>query len=121
MDDNSDDFFFKLKEELTTYVHLRLELFKVSSYEKIAKVTASLFSGLILIVLAFFVIVFASICAGFYFSALTSSNITGFGIIAGIYMLLLVIIIVFRKQLFEKMFVNKMIEILFENDDNQTN
>lgn len=116
-DDNSDDFFLRLKEDLTNYIQLRIELFKVTTYEKIARVTASLFSGLILGALFFFVVVFASISAGFYFSALTGSTIKGFGIITGIYFLLLMVMIIFRKQLFEKIIINKMIEILFENDD----
>lgn len=117
MDDSKADFFIRFKEEVIAYIHLRIELFKISSYEKIAKVGAAVFSGLIMMVLFFFVMIFISLMAGFYFSELTGSHIKGFSIVTGIYFLLLMICIVFRKPLFEKILVNKMIEILFENDD----
>lgn len=120
MDETKDAFFQDLKDELSEYVKLRIELFRVSSYEKIARVTASLFAGLMILILFFFFTVFGSILAGFYFSHLTGSTIIGFGIVTGFYLLLLLVVVIFRKQLFEKMIIDKMIEILFENDIRNT-
>lgn len=120
MEEQKGEYFNNLKKEVVDYLNLRIELFKISSYEKIAKVAASLLTGLILVILLFFAIVFGSLMAGFYFSKLTGSYSIGFAIITGFYFLLFLIIAAFRKQLFNKLIVNKMIEILFENDDKHT-
>lgn len=118
MEENKGDFFAELKEELKSYVKLRMELFRISLYEKIARVTAQVFIGMMMVSLFLFVLVFASMMAGFYFSQLTGSSVIGFGIISAFYLLLLLIVVTFRKQLFEKRLMDKMIEILFENDSN---
>lgn len=121
MEDKKDDFIRDLKEELSSYIRLRIELFRISSYEKIAKVSASLITGLLITILAMFFSVFGSVVAGLYFSRISGSPIAGFGIVAGFYLLLLVIVLAFRKSLFEKLLINKMIEILFENEGRNQN
>lgn len=121
MDEERNDFFIRLKEELLAYVQLRFELFRIATYEKIAKITAYLVSGLMLTSLFFFFAIFGSLTAGYYFSELTGSIIQGFGIIAVFYLFLLIMLIAFRKQLFEKMIINKVIEILAEHDDKTEN
>lgn len=117
MDQDKDTFFQEIKEELTDYVKLRIELFRVSSYEKIARVTAAVFSGLLIMTLFLFFTIFVSIVAGFYLSELSGSPVMGFGLVAGFYFLLLIFVVAFRKQLVEKAIINKMIAVLFEHDE----
>jgi hypothetical protein len=119
MDEQKDFFIDELKDEITDYARLRIELFKVTSYEKIAKITAVVFTVLMITILVFFVSVFGSIMAGFYFSELTGSRISGFGIVAGFYLILLMVMVAFRKNIIEKLIINQMIDILFENDDDK--
>jgi hypothetical protein len=119
MENRNPDFFNELKEEVTSYISLRSDLFRITAYEKIAKVSSAIFSGLMMLILFFFVTVFGSIMLGFYFGQLTGSLTAGFGIVTGFYLLILIIIVVFRKQLFDKFIVNKMIEILCEDEHEQ--
>ena len=118
MNENTDhgDFLNKTKEQVEEYLKLRLELLKLELGEKTAKVSASLFSMLILIFLSFFTLFFLSFMAGFYFSRLLNDNFMGFGIIALLYLLSLVIISIFRKQIIEKPTINKIIKNIFNND-----
>ncbi len=121
MEEKKEDFIRDLKEEFSSYIRLRIELFRISSYEKIARVSASLITGLLITILVMFFSVFGSVAAGLYIGHISGSPIAGFGIVAGFYLLLLLIVLIFRKSLFEKVIINKMIVILFENESRNRN
>lgn len=111
-------FFKESKQLISDYVEAKVELFKINAYEKIAQVSAVLFSSVIIVLAGFFVLLFLSISGGLYLGSLFNSNALGFLIIAGIYILLLLFVIIFRKKLLEKQIVDKVIEQLFKNEDN---
>ena len=58
MEKDSGTVFRELKEDVSAYVELKLELLKLSTYERTGKVIAVLSYGLILLFLAFFAILF---------------------------------------------------------------
>lgn len=111
-------FFNESKQLISDYVEARIELFKITAYEKIAKVSAVLFSSLVIALAGFFVLLFLSISGGLYLGSLLHNNSLGFLIVAGIYILLLLFVIIFRKKLLEKQITDKVIEQLFKNEDN---
>ncbi len=111
-------FFTELKQLVIDYFETKIQLYKIGAYEKIAKVTAVLFSSIIIAMLGFCLMFFLSISVGFYFGELLNNNALGFLIVFGIYLLMFVIIIVFRKKLLEKYIVDKVIEKLFEKEEN---
>jgi len=73
-------------------------LIKLQGVEKISKLSAAMFSGLLIGILSFFVILFLSIMAAWYFGELLGSPFKGFGIICAFYILALVLVLVFRKK-----------------------
>ena len=111
-------FFKEIKQLIIDYIEGRIQLYKISAFEKIAKITAVIFSSLIIAMLGFFLLFFLSISGGFYFADLLHSNTLGFLIIFGIYLILFVIIILFRKKLLEKYIVDKVVEKLCEEKKN---
>lgn len=116
---NEQPSFFKdLKKIILDYFEAKIGLYKIGAYEKIAKVTAVLFSSVIIAILCFFLLLFMSISAGFFFAQLLHSNALGFLIIFGIYLILLLILIIFRKKILEKHIANKVIKHLFEKEEN---
>jgi uncharacterized membrane protein YqjE len=114
---NKEHFFEDFKNVIAEYLQNRLQLAKISVYEKIAKIFALVFSGIVLVILFFFTIVFMSLLAGFYFSEYYGSNFYGFGIVAAAYFILSLILLLFRKQLLEKFIINAVINILFKEKD----
>jgi len=108
----------ELKQVVIDYLESKAQLVKISAYEKIAKVTAILFSSIVITLTIFFLLLFLSISGGFFFGGLLNSNALGFLIIVGIYVILLVLIIVFRKKFLEKNIIDKVIAQLFEKEDN---
>ncbi|MDO9187897.1 MAG: phage holin family protein [Bacteroidia bacterium] len=111
-------FFSEIKQMLVDYFEAKIQLYKIGAYEKIAKITAVLFSSIIIALLGFFLLLFLSISGGFYFGGLLNNNALGFLLIFGIYLILFVILILFRKKLLEKHIMNKVIEQLFEKEEN---
>ena len=65
MEKDSGTVFRELKEDVSAYVELKLELLKLSTYERTGKVIAVLSYGLILLFLAFFAILFIFLVANF--------------------------------------------------------
>lgn len=109
-----ENFFTESKQKVEEYVKDKLLLLKLEAIEKISRVAGSLFAGLLVALFSFFLIMFLSIMLGYFLGELLHHMFWGFGIVAGLYLLLLVIVIVFKRQLFEGPIINMMIEIFFE-------
>ena len=107
-------FFEESKDVIKRYLQDRLLLLKLQLTEKIAKLISVMFACLMIAVLIFFIILFLSIMAGFYFASLTGSNFWGFGIVAAFYLILLIIIIILRKRVLQKSIINMIIAVMFE-------
>lgn len=109
-------FFTELKQLITDYFEARVALLKINVYEKIARVTAVLFSSIIIALVVFFLVFFLSISGGFYLGSLFKSNALGFLIIFGIYFILFVLLLVYRNKVLKKYILDKVIESLFEKE-----
>ena len=117
MEKDSGTVFRELKEDVSAYVELKLELLKLSTYERTGKVIAVLSYGL-----AFFAILFIFLALGFFLGDWLGSSGFGFGIVAVLYLLLIGIIIMNRDRFSTKV-LNEVIAAMTANDDknNATN
>lgn len=113
------DFFQELKILVADYLAARLKLIKYEIYEKTAKIAASLFSALVIVLLVMIVLLFSSISLGFYLGALFENTGTGFLAVTGLYLILLVPFIFFRKKWIEKIIVNRVIDQLTEKEEEE--
>lgn len=115
------DYFIESKEKVKQYIQDRILLIKLEMVEKTSKLVAVMFIGLLITVLSFFIILFLSFMAGYYFASITNSLYLGFGIVCGFYLLLLVFIIVAGKKMLHSYITNTLIETIFDqtadNDD----
>ena len=116
------NFFAESKQAIEQYLHDRLLLIKLQLTEKISKLVALMFTGMLIAMLSFLIILFLSIMAGYYFAYLTSNMYLGFAIVAAFYLILLIIIILLRKKVIEKGIINIIINIMFEkhHDENES-
>jgi ABC-type sugar transport system permease subunit len=112
--DPQPDFFSDSKAAVENYVQYKLHLVKLQAVEKISKLSAAMFAGIVIVVLSFFIVLFLSIMAAWYFGHLLGSPFKGFGIISAFYFLVLVLILIFRKKVLERTITNSVINIIFE-------
>lgn len=124
MEAQKQGFFEETQDMVEEYVSNRLQLLKLQATEKSAKLVALMFTGLIMALLFFFILLFVSIMAGYFFAEKTGSTYAGFGIVAGFYILVLGIIMLLRKKYIDKFISNLVVKIFFdttEDDDKPEN
>jgi hypothetical protein len=96
------------KKTLQEYVELKIEIFNLKFIRKSSSIGGILIWILILSFLALLILFFAGMTLGFWLSNVFGSNIAGFGATTGILLLITLILILARKQLF----INPIIRII---------
>lgn len=117
--ETQEQFFKESGQKIEQYVQDRLLLLKLRTVEKISKLVAVMFAVLVVAVLVFFIFLFLSIMAGYYFAEITHSMFLGFGIVSAFYIIMLVTLIALRKSVLERMITNTVINILFEDKEGE--
>ena len=119
MEEQSENQFVKIKEQVTEYVNLQAEVAKLVAYEKISKISAVLASAVVLLFLLFFALLFIFFAAAYFFAGLFHSNALGFGMVALLYIILIVGFLAVRKKYFEKKITNSLVTILTTDDNDE--
>ena len=99
MEKDAESVFRDLKDDVTTYAELKLELLKLNTYERIGKVIAILSYGLLLSALTLFTLLFVMLTIGFLLSKWLDSTAAGIGIVAAFYLMLVVVVIVNKNRI----------------------
>ena len=110
------NFFEETQDVLESYVNNRLQLLKLQTAEKSSRVVTLVFAGLVIGILSFFILLFLSIMAAYYFSGLFKSQFYGFGMVALIYIVLLLVAVYLRKKFLDKYIFGRVVKILFDSN-----
>lgn len=110
----------EMKEDLSSFVELKMELLRLTAYERAGKLTSSLSYVLAITVLAFFATFFLFLALGFLLGEFLGSTGAGMAIIGGIYLLAIGILIMNKNRFSEKI-MNNVIEALSEGDEEKKN
>lgn len=107
----------ELRQLITEYFDARLKLIKLETFEKIAKVTAVLFSSLVVALLGFFLLFFLSMSLGFFLGKVFDSMALGFLSVTGLYLILFMLVMFMKKDLMENFLVERIIGELTKKED----
>lgn len=103
----------KLKEALSDYVKVKLELFKIDMTEQISHVLAQVIAYIVILLISTLVILFVSMGMAFLINQQLDSEYLGFLIVAGAYLLILLGVLYLLKSGKLKMFFeDKMLETI---------
>lgn len=116
MEKDSGKIFRELKEDVSAYVELKLELLKLNAYERTGKLISILSYDMIILFLVFFAILFIFLALGLFLGDLFGSLGAGFGVVALLYLLLIGIITANKERIGMKI-TNIIIAALVANDD----
>ncbi|MDY4527296.1 MAG: hypothetical protein SPE11_05210 [Parabacteroides sp.] len=116
MEKDSTTLFKEVKEDVSKWVDLKLELIKLSTYERTGQVVSVLSYGLILLFASFFAILFIFLAFGLLFGEWLESMWAGFGMVALLY-LACVILIVAKKESIRLYITNIIIAALTANEE----
>lgn len=106
----------KIKQDVLAYLELKIEFFKLSTYERTGKVFGVLSYGLILVFTAFFAFLFVFLSLGFFLGEIFRSQGAGFISVALIYLIFIFILILNKKRITTAV-ENVVISSLMLNDD----
>jgi hypothetical protein len=112
----SENFFQELKDVGIKHFNNKLEWTKLVAIEKGSKIIGALAAVIILGIIGFFLLAYASLMLGFLFTSLLGSPFYGFGLVAIILLTVFLIVKSKKKQWIEIPVMNMVIQILLEND-----
>ena len=113
---DSEKVFQNLKQDVSAYMELKLELLKLNTYERTGKVIGLLSYGLLF--LAFFAVLFIFLALGFFLGEILDVPGSGFAIVALLYVAIIWIITKNEAKIRTKI-LNLVIAALAANDDKQ--
>jgi len=102
MDSNNtlSEFLSAFKTDVKSWVEIRMKLLQLHVFEKTSVVGSFLIYGVIIINLMFFALLFAFFALGFLIGKWVDSVAGGFAIVSCFYILILAIMLIFRKAIF---------------------
>jgi len=108
-----------IRKEIREYIDVKLDLVRLHTAEHLSRLLSSASTMMIAGYLLFFILLFLSFAGGFFLGSVLHSNEAGFLCVAGFYILVLIIFLIFRKQIVEKPIIQAMVRLLFPkfNDD----
>ena len=118
MENFAEKTFSGLKNDISTYVETRLELMKLNTYERLAKTMAVFSYGIVLVLLAFFAILFLFLALGFFLGEILNSVALGFLLVVGMYLLLFGLILLFREKISARV-TNEIITAMMSKDEKE--
>ncbi|NDA60807.1 MAG: hypothetical protein EBX50_02080 [Chitinophagia bacterium] len=109
MENSSNSFFGEYRERIEGYIQNRLRLMQLQLTQKTANLSATLTWAILFAGMLFFLILSVSLMAGFYLGERWGSYWLGFACVAGIFLLKIIFLIIFRKSI-QRMVTNRVIE-----------
>ncbi len=103
----------ELTSSLKQYVSTSAELLKLEAIEQGATISSKLISTLLIGLILLLFVVFASIGLSLFLADFFESYFIGFLIIAGVYLIIGLFLLAFRKRMIEFPFKNHVIKTIF--------
>jgi hypothetical protein len=105
---------------LTGYLDTRIDLVRLEIQQKISTALVGTIHGVTLAVLGIFFLIFLSVFAGLALNSALDSPFWGFGIVAGFYLVLLVLVLVgVDKSAFQGIVNKIMKDTIYKSDKRQ--
>lgn len=120
MEQQSDSFFQQYKDLLEQHLLNRMRLLQLQAVKKMAALSAGFTLITMLAMLSFLVMMSASIMLGFWLAGPTGSVQMGFACVTIFYLLIVILIFLFRRPLQKKIMdqvIDSLLEEKPENDE----
>jgi hypothetical protein len=102
-----------IKKDIREYIEIKMDLIKLHAAENLSRIITSAVNSVALGYLLFFILLFISFAAGYFFGSLLHSNELGFLIVAGFYGVVLVVYLLFRKWIIERPIIKAVMKLFF--------
>ena len=99
MEDQKDTQPQSLIDQIKEYIELQIKIAKLKAIDGSSGALASAIVGITLAILVIFLVMFASTALGFYLADVLQSFWAGFGCVAGLYLILVLILLLSSKTI----------------------
>ena len=106
-----------LKDHVSEYVQTTVQLAKARATKGASNVAAGVSIGIFALVFGFFFIGFLFTALAWWLSHLLDSNVLGFLCVAGIFLILIILILALRKKVIVPMIRNAIISTIYDKKD----
>lgn len=113
MEDNFRDYLSGTKDLLKDYLEARMELTRLQAVEKLSRALGLFFTLILAFLLFFFVIIFLGMVLAYWIAGHNSFTL-GFAVTTLVFVVLLGMVLLFRKKLIERPLANLLIRELNE-------
>jgi len=101
-------------EYIREYVKLQVDMFRLEMAERIAKVVSALVATLAIAALGLFALLMLMLAAAFYLGNLWGSYALGFLCVGGVYVLLAVLVVLFKERWLTNPLLTNIIRAFFK-------
>ena len=105
-----------LIKDISNYVSHRYDLLKVELLEKGTRIIAMFLSLLVIFICCVAVVLYLSFAMAKWVNMATESSTAGYFVVAGIFLIMLVLAIIYKERLFINPILRKLSEILYDDD-----
>jgi hypothetical protein len=113
--------FSNLKDDIHDYVNIRLEQIKLEIAEVSSRILSRILVVLVSTFLLLIIFLFLSLAAAYFLGTLLQSTELGFLLVAGFYSLLLILVVYFRRLIFDRPAIQYVLNLLFQKQsDDET-
>ncbi|MGM0612998.1 MAG: hypothetical protein ACQESM_05790 [Bacteroidota bacterium] len=102
-------------KKLENYISSRILLLKIEGTERVSKTLAVLLKRIVLLMFLGSFVFFLSVAIGLYIGDLYNSYVIGFFIVAGLHLLFLLLLYLFRKPLLERPVKDEIVRTAFKD------
>ena len=102
-----------IKKDIQEYLEIRLDLMRLHIAENTSKILSKSVNIAIVGYLLFFILLFLSFAAGYFFAKRLQSDELGFLCVAGFYILLLIIFLLLRKHIVDRPIIKAIVKLFF--------
>ncbi|HZK07650.1 MAG TPA: phage holin family protein [Bacteroidales bacterium] len=107
----------KITRSIKQYLQLKTELYSLIVVERLARIYSHFIAALIFTFFIFFFTLFLSLGFVSWFTAMTGRTFLGYLIVAAFYLLMALIVHVFRRRIFFDPMVKTLTKTIFEKED----
>jgi len=105
------------KDTAKEYIETRYEIYRLKGIRTVSKTAGLMGWILISVFLLFVIIIFGGITMGYWLAGLFNSLVLGFGLTSLFFLMLFLLLAIFRKQLFINPVITSIISQSNEEDD----
>ncbi len=109
--------FKRTVDDIKTYINLKTELYTLILIERSSKIFSKFLAVIIFFFMMFFVLLFLSLAFVHWFAALTGELIASYLLVAFLYLLMGLLVYLFRRKLFLNPMLKGFTDELFEKED----